>query len=63
VKCPRPDFNCSSQNFKIIHKCEICLDVPHQDMECLQCHYRFNHWLINNDKLKEIFGKDWKIYE
>ncbi len=43
-----------------------CVEVEKREdsswFKCPNCEYQFNEWHIDENKLKEIFGENYKIY-
>jgi transposase-like protein len=57
MMCPK----CKSKNIKIL--IEFKNDPDHNHLKCLDCENEFNWWLGGIEKIKEIFGKNWELYE
>ena len=37
-------------------------NIAHYHLECQQCGNHFNLWNVATNKIKKVFGSDWKVY-
>jgi len=37
--------------------------LPHEDLKCPACGQRFNNWLCGKNKIKDVFGPIFFLYD
>lgn len=58
--CPR----CNSNQYQELYSSTDNVDnVTHSHVKCLKCEKQYNIWNCGQEKIKEMFGVSWRLYD